>query len=51
MDIILTAIASVLMIVGFFVICRTSDEDEEYEDEYEDEETSETEDNRESKPE
>lgn len=40
MDIILTAIASVLMIIGFFVICRTSDEDE---DEFEDEEPTPTE--------
>jgi hypothetical protein len=38
MDIILTIIASVLLLVGFLVICRTSLEDEdEYEDE--DEET------------
>jgi hypothetical protein len=38
MDIILTIIASVLLLVGFLVVCRTSLEDEdEYEDE--DEET------------
>ncbi len=35
MDIILTIIASVLMLVGFLVICRTSAEDE---DEFDDEE-------------
>jgi hypothetical protein len=35
MDIILTIIASVLLLVGFLVVCRTSLEDE---DEYEDEE-------------
>ena len=35
MDIILTIIASALLLVGFLVICRTSAEDE---DEYEDEE-------------
>ncbi len=35
MDIILTIIASVLMLVGFLVICRSSAEDE---DDYEDEE-------------
>ncbi len=35
MDIILTIIASVLMLVGFLVICRSSLDDE---DEYEDEE-------------
>lgn len=31
MDIILTIIASILLTVGFFVICRSSDEDEEEE--------------------
>ena len=35
MDIILTIIASVLLLVGFLVVCRTSLDDE---DEYEDEE-------------
>ena len=35
MDIILTIIASVLMLVGFLVICRSSLDDE---DEYEEEE-------------
>ncbi len=35
MDIILTIIASVLLLVGFLVICRTSLDDE---DEYEEEE-------------
>ena len=35
MDIILTIIASVLLLAGFLVICRSSLEDE---DEYEDEE-------------
>ena len=35
MDIVLTIIASVLMLVGFLVICRSSLDDE---DEYEDEE-------------
>ena len=35
MDIILTIIASVLLLVGFLVVCRSSLEDE---DEYEDEE-------------
>ncbi|MCZ6513468.1 MAG: hypothetical protein O6857_06020 [Nitrospinae bacterium] len=35
MDIILTIIASVLLLVGFLVICRSSLDDE---DEYEDEE-------------
>jgi len=35
MDILLTIIASVLLLVGFLVVCRTSLEDE---DEYEDEE-------------
>ena len=29
MDILLTIIASILMIVGFLVICRFSDDDEE----------------------
>ena len=29
MDMILTIIASTLMLVGFFVICRSSDEDED----------------------
>lgn len=37
MDIILTIIASALMLVGFLVICRTS-LDDEYEDEDEEEE-------------
>jgi hypothetical protein len=32
MDIILTGIASVLLIIGFFVICRTSDEEEDDEE-------------------
>jgi hypothetical protein len=27
MDILLTLVASVLLIIGFFVICRTSDEE------------------------
>jgi len=31
MDIFLTIIASILLTVGFFVICRSSDEDEEEE--------------------
>jgi hypothetical protein len=35
MDIILTIIASVLLLVGFLVVCRSSLDDE---DEYEDEE-------------
>lgn len=35
MDIILTIIASVIMLVGFLVVCRTSLDDE---DEFEDEE-------------
>ncbi len=35
MDIVLTIIASVLMLIGFLVICRSSLDDE---DEYEDEE-------------
>ena len=35
MDIVLTIIASVLLLVGFLVVCRTSLEDEE---EYEEEE-------------
>ena len=35
MDIILTIIASVLLLVGFLVVCRTSLDDE---DEYEEEE-------------
>jgi hypothetical protein len=35
MDILLTIIASVLLLVGFLVVCRTSLDDE---DEYEDEE-------------
>jgi hypothetical protein len=37
MDIILTIIASVIMLVGFLVVCRTSAEEED-EDEYEEEE-------------
>ena len=28
MDILLTLVASVLLIIGFFVICRASDDDE-----------------------
>ncbi len=37
MDIILTIIASVLLLVGFLVICRSSlDDEDEYEDEEED---------------
>ncbi len=39
MDIILTIIASVLLLVGFLVVCRSSLDDE---DEYEDEEEEET---------
>jgi len=35
MDMVLTIIASILMLVGFFVICRSSDEDEDEEDENE----------------
>ena len=31
MDILLTMVASVLMIIGFFVICRTSDDEDEQE--------------------
>ena len=31
MDILLTMFASVLMIIGFFVICRTSDDEDEQE--------------------
>jgi len=31
-DIFLTIIASILLTVGFFVICKTSDEDEEEEE-------------------
>ena len=31
MDIILTLVASVLLIIGFFVICRASDEDDQEE--------------------
>ena len=31
MDILLTMVASVLMIIGFFVICRTSDDEDEKE--------------------
>jgi len=39
MDILFTLVASVLLIIGFFVICRTSDdEDEEDEEDGEDEE-------------
>jgi|GEM_PF-1102323 len=38
MDIVLTILASILMLVGFLVICRTTSE---YEDEDEDEETEE----------
>ena len=38
MDIILTIIASVLLLVGFLVVCRTSlDDEDEYEDEEEEE--------------
>jgi hypothetical protein len=33
MDIILTLVASVLLIIGFFVICRTVDEDEDDQEE------------------
>ena len=33
MDIIFTIIASIVMLVGFLVICRTTSEDEEDEDE------------------
>jgi hypothetical protein len=29
MDILLTLVASVLLIIGFFVICQSSDEDED----------------------
>ena len=29
MDIVFTLVASVLLIIGFFVICRTSDEEDE----------------------
>ncbi|MCH7650957.1 MAG: hypothetical protein IIA63_07335 [Nitrospinae bacterium] len=37
MDIVLTIFASVLMLVGFLVICRSSlDDEDEYEDEEED---------------
>ena len=37
MDIVLTIIASIMLLVGFLVVCRTSleDDDEEYEDEEE----------------
>ena len=31
MDILLTMVASVLLIIGFFVICRTSDDEDEQE--------------------
>ncbi|MFQ5481722.1 MAG: hypothetical protein ACE5ER_03095 [Nitrospinaceae bacterium] len=37
MDILLTIIASILLLVGFLVICRSSAEDEYYEDDLEDE--------------
>jgi hypothetical protein len=33
MDMVLTIIASILMLVGFLVICRSSDDDEDEEDE------------------
>ena len=33
MDMILTIIASILMLVGFFVICRSSDDEEDEEEE------------------
>ena len=32
MDMVLTSIASILMLVGFFVICRSSDDEEEVEE-------------------
>ena len=31
MDILLTMVASVLLIIGFFVICRTSDDEDDQE--------------------
>ena len=33
MDMVLTIIASILMLVGFFVICRSSDDEEDEEEE------------------
>ena len=33
MDMVLTSIASILMLVGFFVICRSSDDEEDEEEE------------------
>jgi hypothetical protein len=33
MDILLTLVASVLLIIGFFVICRASDDEEDESDE------------------
>lgn len=32
MDILFTLVASVLLIIGFFVICRTADDDEDDEE-------------------
>jgi hypothetical protein len=37
MDILLTLVASVLLIIGFFVICRTSDEENDDREELGDE--------------
>lgn len=42
MDIILTLVASVLLIIGFLVICKTVDDDEEDEDEDEEKPVNET---------
>ena len=40
MDIALTIVASIMLLVGFLIVCRSSlgDDEEEYEDEEEDEE-------------